>query len=425
MVILSKSLSTIVPKTILVVGDLILDRYTFGHSKRISPEAPVPVVLVEREEAKAGGAGNVALNLASMGMRPRLLSRVGNDLTGRHLVMLLEEEGLETAGIVEEDQFLTPTKTRIIASSQQLVRIDRETSQPISRRCEQQMLDSIPRLFDGVGLVAISDYAKGTLSLSLLSAVIRYAKERHIPCITDPKGTDFRKYAGSTILKPNASETLRAAPPHGGSSLEEAAVALLRYVSVDVLMVTRSEEGISLFYPDGRQEHFPVLQKEVRDVTGAGDTVLAMLSAAYASGVSLGECVALSNVAASCAVERVGCARVCLQDVAARLLEQNPAGKICSGEVFSSLKGAFRHERLLMIRMPSCCTLSSEQLIRMQEMAIRYPDRRAVACFAEASPDPRLLELVAAIGPMHLVVHGLNIHAVELPSSEDHLFVNL
>jgi D-beta-D-heptose 7-phosphate kinase/D-beta-D-heptose 1-phosphate adenosyltransferase len=422
---LSKALSMIAPRTILVVGDLILDRYTFGLSRRISPEAPVPVVLVDREEAKAGGAGNVALNLVSMGMKPRLLSRVGNDQTGRHLVMLLAEEGVDTSGVVEEEGFLTPTKTRIIASSQQLVRIDRETTQPISQACEQQLIASLPDLFEGVDLVAISDYAKGTLSFSLLRAIIGYAKEHNIRCITDPKGTDFCKYSGSTILKPNASETLRAAPYHARASLEEAAMALFRCVSVDVLMVTRSEEGISLFYPEGRHELFPVQAKEVRDVTGAGDTVLAMLSASYASGVPLGEAVGLSNVAASCAVERLGCARVSLQEVASLLIEQNPSGKICSSDVFFSLKDAFRRERLLIIRIPGCCTLSSEQLVRLSEMAHRYPDRRAVACFEGASPDPRLLELVASIGSMHLVVHGVHAHSIEQHAFEDPIVVDL
>ena len=425
MVALSHALSTISARTILVVGDCILDRYTFGQSKRISPEAPVPVVLVDREESKAGGAGNVALNLVSMGMRPRLVSRVGNDSAGRQLVALLEDEGVDTSGILEEDSFSTPTKTRIIASSQQLVRIDREMSQPMGESTEHRMVNDLDRMFEGVDLVAISDYAKGTLSQRVLQAVIQYARRRHIPCITDPKGTDFRRYAGSTILKPNASEPLRAAPPESSNNLEEAAVSLLRFIGVDVLMVTRSEEGISLFYPDGQHEHFPVSQKEVRDVTGAGDTVLAMLSAAYACGVSLSEAVALSNIAASCAVERLGCARICLHDVASRLLEQNPAGKICTGEVFSRLQGAFHRERLLMIRMPSCCTLSSEQLMQLSEMAALHPGRRSIACFEGASPDARLLELVASLRPLHLVVHKAHIQAMVHHSSKDCLVFDL
>ena len=425
MVTLSKALSTINPKTILVVGDLILDRYTFGQSKRISPEAPVPVVLVEHEELRAGGAGNVALNLISMGMRPRLVSRIGDDDTGKELRSLLINEGVDISGVFEEQGFVTPSKTRVIASSQQLVRIDREKNQAMSPEFEKRVIDRLPSLFQGVDLVAISDYAKGTLSLPLLRAVIRLARERHIPCITDPKGTDFRRYAGSTILKPNASETLRAAPPHAASSVEEAAMAIMRDVSVDVLMVTRSEEGISLFYPDGRHERFPVQPKEVRDVTGAGDTVLAMLSAAYASGISLGEAVGLSNVAASCAVERIGCARVSLQDVASLLIEQNPSGKICSGTGFFSLLGALRQEKLLMIQMPSCTTISSDQLMRLSEIAALHQGRKAVACFETISTDPRLLELVASFGHVHLVVHGLDVHASRSSFPESHVLVNL
>lgn len=422
---LAEALSVIVPKTILVVGDLILDQYTYGEGKRISPEAPVPVIVVDHEETKAGGAGNVALNLVSMGMRTRLLGRVGADSPGRHITMLLAEEGVDTSGITEEEGFETPTKIRIIASSQQLLRIDREKPVLVGAECEKAMIETIPRIFEGVDLVAISDYAKGTLSLSVLSAVIRYARSHNIPCITDPKGTDFRKYAGSTILKPNATETLRAAPPHASSSLEEAARALIELISVDVLMVTRSEEGISLFFPDGRAEHFPVQPKEVRDVTGAGDTVLAMLSAAYASGVPLSAAVSLSNVAASCAVERLGCARVSLRDVASLLIEQNPSGKICSAETFFSLVSALPQEKLLMIRMPSCCSLSSDHLLRLSEIASFHKERRVIACFENASPDPRLLELVASLSSMHLVVHGVtpSLFGHNLP--KDHVLLDL
>lgn len=424
MVALSKALASIEPRLILVVGDLIVDRYIFGQSKRISPEAPVPVVLVEREEIRAGGAGNVALNLVSMGTRPRMVGRIGSDCSGRQLVSLLKQEGIDTAGIFEEEGFSTPAKTRVIASAQQLVRIDYETSVPLKAGVEEAILAALPSLFEGISLVAISDYAKGTCSDRLLRAVIDGARSRNIPCITDPKGSNYKKYAGSTICKPNASETLRAAPQHACGSIEEAAMALLREIDVDALLVTRSEEGISLFYPDGRHNRFPVMaKKEIRDVTGAGDTVLAMLSAAYASGICLDDAVALSNVAASCAVERVGCARVSLQDVASQLIAQNPSGKVCSGEAFFGLLAAMPRERLLMVRMPHACNLSSQQLLRLSEMAALHPGRRVVACFEETTLDPRLLHLVASLGQMHLVVHGLDAKAASLCG--DHIVVDL
>ena len=425
MVALSKALSSIEPRLILVVGDVIVDRYIFGKSKRISPEAPVPIVLVEREEMRAGGSGNVALNLISMGERPRMVGRIGDETLGRQLLASLRQDGVDTSGIFEEKGFSTPAKTRVIASGQQLVRIDYETASPLTPECECAILAALPSLFEGISLVAISDYAKGTLSDTLLRAVIDGARSRNIPCISDPKGTNFQKYAGSTILKPNAAETLRAAPPQASGSVEEAAAALLRDIDIGALMVTRSEEGISLFYPDGRHLRFPVQsRKEVRDVTGAGDMVLAMLSAAYASGLSIDDAVALSNAAASCAVERVGCARVSLQDVASQLIAQNPSGKVCSGEAFFSLVAAMPKERLLMIRMPNAA-LSSQELLRFSDVAALHPGRKVVACFEKDDLDPRLLALVASLGQTALVVHGLDAKVATGAISGDHVVIDL
>jgi D-beta-D-heptose 7-phosphate kinase/D-beta-D-heptose 1-phosphate adenosyltransferase len=423
--VLSSALAAIRPKSILVVGDLILDCYTFGQSKRISPEAPVPVVLIDREEARIGGAGNVALNLASMGMRPRIVGRVGDDPAGQQLMSLLSAEGVDCSGLFVDERCMTPVKTRVIASQQQLMRIDREQHRPLSAACEQMMIQKLPELFAGVDLVAISDYAKGTLSAALLRSIIGMARTQGVPCITDPKGTDFHRYAGSTILKPNASETLSAAPPHATSSLEEAARTILQNLAIDVLMVTRSEEGISLFYPDGRHQHFPVLPREVRDVTGAGDTVLAMLSAAYASGIALDEAVRLSNAAASCAVERLGCVRISLQDVASTLIRQNPSGKVCSAEAFYSLVGTLGRAPMMMIRMPPSHTISSAQLMRLAEVAALHSDKQAIAYFEEQSPDPRLLDLVAGLRPLALVVHGLDVRHEALSRLERPLLMDL
>jgi D-beta-D-heptose 7-phosphate kinase/D-beta-D-heptose 1-phosphate adenosyltransferase len=402
----SRALSQFSPKTILVVGDIILDWYTFGSSRRISPEAPVPVVIVDSEEARAGGAANVALNLISLGMKVRLVGRIGTDENGRFIQRLLSKESIDLSGIVEESGYLTPRKNRIIASSQQLLRIDLEKAQALSVDTEKKILEKLPELLSGVDLVAISDYAKGFLSTSLLQAIIQRAKALNIPCISDPKGTDFRKYAGSTILKPNGGETLKAVPSHVASSLDQAAKALLQLVSIDVLMVTRSEDGISLFYQDGRIEHYPVRSKEVRDVTGAGDTVLAMISAAFACGLPLTEAVPLANVAASCAVERIGCARVSLHDVAVALLEDSSFGKICSYDAFSSLANVLHKEPLLFVRIPPCCTFSSSELMRLFDHVNGHPNHRAVAYMQGEVKDSKLLSLIASLQPLRLIVHG-------------------
>lgn len=422
MVALSKALSSFTHKNILVVGDFILDKYVLGSSKRISPEAPVPVVLIESEQVKAGGAGNVAMNLISMGMMPRVMGRIGADSAGIMLKDRLEEEGVDLRGIIQDDAYCTPMKTRIIATAQQLVRIDKEKLVPMSETLENEFIEKIPSCLEDISLVLISDYAKGTLTAKFLSALIRLAKLRGIPCISDPKGTHFRKYTGSMIVKPNAHETLMAAPPHATSSIEEAACAILKTIDIEYLMVTRSEEGISLFHKDGSHEQFFVPRKEVLDVTGAGDTVLAMLGSALASGVNLHDAIALSNIAASCAVERLGCAQISLYDVARKLIEQNPSGKICTGDLFAHLLHALQKEKLTIIRIPKN-TVQAEELIKLSQISASDPHRRAIACFEKPVEDQNLLNLIASLQTIDLVVHTCP--AIPQVSKADHVVVGI
>ena len=242
------------------------------------------------------------------------------------------------------------------------------------------------------------------------------------PASPTPRARTFKNIAGSTILKPNGAETLLAAP-QAASSVEEAAAAILRTLDVGCLMVTRSEEGISLFYPDGRHLRFPVQsRKEVRDVTGAGDTALAMLSAAYASGVSIDEAAALSNVAASCAVERVGCAWF-VAGCRFATDAQNPSGKVCSGRLFSALS---RHAERTSVDGPHVRRRPLfAGAVRFSDIAALHPSRKVVACFEEADLDPRLLALVASLGQTALVVHGLDAKTVEKAFFGDHVIVDL
>jgi D-beta-D-heptose 7-phosphate kinase/D-beta-D-heptose 1-phosphate adenosyltransferase len=301
-------------KRVLVAGDFMLDRYTLGTCKRISPEAPVPIVAVDREEEKAGGAGNVVLNLISLGMNAIPFGRVGDDHAGSALIDHFQAEGVDTRYLVKEKGFQTPLKVRLIASSQQLLRVDFEKPKGISQETEELLLKQIPDMLADIDLVAISDYAKGFLTAKILSKLIEEAKKRSLIVISDPKGIDFTKYAGSTILKPNLSEALAQAP--GISDLATVAQLVFSRVPLDVLMITRSEAGISLFYPGGKQEDHPVQPREVKDVTGAGDTVLATLSAALANKYSLGDATQLANIAAQIAVSRLGCARVTCAEIA-------------------------------------------------------------------------------------------------------------
>ncbi len=420
----TRALSQITPRTILIVGDLILDQYTYGSSKRISPEAPVPVVLVERQELKAGGAGNVALNLAKLGMKPRIVSRIGRDEKGQIARSLLEGEGIDCRFLFTDITTTTSVKNRVIVSSQQLIRLDDERKDPLHREVEEEILSSIDEMLADVDLVAISDYAKGFLTDKVLRAIIGEARRRSIPCITDPKGTDFRKYSGSTIIKPNFGEAMSVFGEQA-ESLEEAVELIFKRVEVDVLLVTRSEKGISLFYRDGFHQNFPVVPKEVRDVTGAGDTVLAVLAASLASGVSLQEAVPLANVAASCAIEKIGCAAITLTDIAMRLIEQNPTGKICNEEVFKAVASSVQPDKLLIIRIPPHGNgMSHEQLMRLHVvLSKKSPDKLAVAYVEEESPNEEFLEFLASLERIALVVFKSSHHTYQdsyMGTSESH-----
>ena len=313
-------------KKILVVGDLLLDRYTFGTSKRISPEAPVPVVFVERQEERPGGVGNVACNLHCLGMEPLLVARVGCDQAGKTLRAVLKKNGVDTTWVVDDPQFSTTIKERVIASSQQIVRIDYETISSLSQEQEQYIIANLPDMLREVHLVAISDYAKGFFTQNLLRALIDAATKAGIPVIADPKGTDMQRYRGVYLLKPNAKEAYAAVPTK--TTLPEVAQEILRITQSDVLMVTRSEEGISLFFPEGQQEDHKVVAREVKDVTGAGDTVLAMLAAALASGASISQATDLANYAAQVAIEKIGCATVSLHEVLLRMAEHEKSTKV-------------------------------------------------------------------------------------------------
>lgn len=306
----------------------MLDSYTFGKARRISPEAPVAVVHVQAEERHPGGSGNVILNLLSLGAHVIAVGRVGADWAGELLFNALKKEGVDVRMVVTQKGYCTPLKSRIIADNQQIVRVDHEELAPLSQALEQHMIDRLDDLMNGIQVVAISDYGKGGVTPTLIAAIIQRAKRLGIPVVTDPKGHDFRKYSGTTVIKPNLSEAYAAAKLPVTASLQDVAAILLLESQAELLMVTRSEAGISLFHRDGTRFDFPVHVREVKDVTGAGDTVLAMLAHAMANHMSYDEAAHLCNVAAGIAIEHIGCARVSLSDLALRLFQDNINNKI-------------------------------------------------------------------------------------------------
>lgn len=308
-------------KRILVAGDFMLDIYTIGDVLRISPEAPVPVLRVTDVTRRPGGAGNAILNLVSLGMEVVPLGRVGNDEGGDHFIDSLVKEGIDISAIARDPDFQTPLKNRMIAAGQQLVRIDYESPVRIGPSLEQKICSALPSLLKGIDVVAISDYAKGFLTLPLLSELIDQSRAHKIPVIVDPKGRDFLRYRGATLIKPNLSEAIAAAGLGAEATLDDIARQILDEVAIEKLMITRSKEGISIFDGDSRQD-FPARVHEIKDVTGAGDTVLAVVTAALANRMNLAQAAELANVAAGIAIERIGCVRISLADLSARLLEK-------------------------------------------------------------------------------------------------------
>lgn len=289
----------------------MLDRYTTGVVDRVSPEAPVPVVRVVNEKSLPGGAGNAMRNLRSLGMEVSACGRVGSDQAGFDLRKLLSLEGIDVGSLFEDSDIPTPQKNRILASSQQLLRVDHEEPTPLNRKIEEKFLEALPRLLQNVDVVAISDYAKGFCTEALLHGLIDHARAMSIPTIVDPKGIDFSRYRGATLIKPNYREASEAAQ---SSDLDLIADRLMAHVECETLVITRSEEGISLFEKKKRSD-FPALFHEVRDVTGAGDTVLAILTAALSVGADLKLAMPLANLAAGIAVEHLGCYSVSNSDL--------------------------------------------------------------------------------------------------------------
>jgi len=332
-----------------VAGDFLLDRYVFGKTARISPEAPVPVLHVTREEDRPGGAGNVVLNLVSLGMQVTALGRIGRDAAGTRVAVALQNESVATE-LFPDTSYQTSVKTRLIAQSQQLIRFDHEELHAPNEALEEEILKRLPIIIPGHDLIAISDYAKGFLTNKILAAIIQTARALNIPVIADPKGSDFSKYAGSTVLKPNLGEAYAAAGLPHGSDLELAARAIFQRTAVDVLMVTRSEAGISLYYPEKESEHHPVEAKTILDVTGAGDSVLAMLSAALANGISLSEATQLANIAGAVAVEQLGCARISLSDIATHMISA-PHNKLFTEEHTPALQHALQNRPFTELRL--------------------------------------------------------------------------
>ncbi len=295
---------------VLVVGDAMLDRYWFGAVDRISPEAPVPVVRVNREEERLGGAANVALNVKTLGTQATLLTVVGDDEPARKLRKLLEQQGV-TALLGNDPQLYTIVKLRVIGRSQQLLRVDFE-NQP-DHEVLSAMLADYGRVLGAHQAVLFSDYGKG--GLEHIPKMIAQARTAGKPVLVDPKGSDYTRYSGATVITPNRAELAHVVGTwNNEAQLLERAQRLREELGLDALLLTRSEEGMSLFDAAGHVR-VPAQAREVFDVTGAGDTVIAALAAMLACGISLRDALPIANRAGGIVVGKFGTATVSYEEL--------------------------------------------------------------------------------------------------------------
>jgi len=296
--------------SVLCVGDVMLDRFVYGSVDRISPEAPIPVLRIERETAMLGGAGNVVRNLVALGAAPTFVAVVGDDPAGAEIERLVAAHASLESGLLVEPGRQTTIKTRFFASNQQLLRGDRETRAPVGATERARLLDEATRRLERAGVVVLSDYGKGVLTPGVVSALIARAAAAGKPVVVDPKGADYSIYAGASVVTPNRKELHEATglPVESDEEVVIAARRLIEGSGIAAVLVTRSQDGMTLVEGTGAVHHLPAEAREVFDVSGAGDTVVATLAAALASGAGLLDAARLANVAAGIVVAKVGTA---------------------------------------------------------------------------------------------------------------------
>lgn len=308
---LVRNIEALAGTSVMCVGDVMLDRFVYGSVERISPEAPVPVLRIKRHATMLGGAGNVAANLEALGCVPRFLSVVGDDEAGSAVLRRLVEARLaDSCHIITEHGRQTSEKIRFFANHQQLLRTDSETIADLSAESRDSLLATARALLPEVSAVILSDYGKGVLTAEVIQALITLARAAGKPVIVDPKGRDYRRYRGANLVTPNRRELAQACglPVSNDQEIVVAARSVIESSELGAMVVTRSEQGLSVVTKDGEVMHLAAEAREVFDVSGAGDTVIATLAGAIGAGVPLGDAARLANLAAGVVVGKVGTA---------------------------------------------------------------------------------------------------------------------
>lgn len=399
---------------VAVVGDVMLDRYWKGPSSRISPEAPVPVVRVEAREDRAGGAANVAINISALTAPCSLLGVVGADEAAVKLEKIMQDHRVSPEFIISPKQ-QTITKLRVVSRNQQLLRLDFENR--IDNVTEDQMLKAFKAALKDSKVVICSDYGKGTLSY--IQGMIRIANEYNIPILIDPKGTDFEKYQGATLLTPNMSEfEAVVGKVTSNEDLEEKALALIERCHLKYLLVTRSEDGMSLIRPGEKAVHMPTRAREVYDVTGAGDTVIATLGTCLANGVGIVESCEIANRAAGIVVGKMGTSTVTPDELARELegsAKEYNTGIISAEDLCEEMK-KLKAKGLKVVMTNGCFDILHKGHVSYLKRARALGDRLIVAVNSDRSvqalkgptrpivPLEARMELLAALDCVDYVV---------------------
>jgi D-beta-D-heptose 7-phosphate kinase/D-beta-D-heptose 1-phosphate adenosyltransferase len=373
----------------LVIGDLMLDEYLWGKAERISPEAPVQVVDVVREELRLGGAGNVVNNLVVLGAQVAVCSVVGEDENGWALLKDFSRRNVAAEAIFRDPARRTSRKTRVVASNQQIVRIDRESRDPLSEEMEMQVCEWISTHADQFNVILVSDYLKGVLTPRVIETIVKTAALRDIPVLVDPKGTDYSRYYGATLLTPNRKEAEAASgiTISDGCSLEQAAGVIMEKAGLGQLLITRSEEGMSLFSRTEPAVHIPTVAREVFDVSGAGDTVLASLAIGIAAGLGMAEASRLANIAAGIAVGKLGTSTVSPDEIinAVALTHSDSDSKIKNLDVLTALITAEKARGKKVVFTNGCFDLLHAGHVKYLQKARNLGDLLVMGLNSDAS----------------------------------------
>ena len=373
---------------ILVIGDLMIDHYLWGSCDRISPEAPVQVVNVKKESSVLGGAGNVINNLVTLGSVVDVISVIGNDSVANELKSLLEKIDVPTSNLVVENNRKTSKKSRLIASQQQVLRYDMESIDDINENSHKQIIQTLEKNIDKYSSIILSDYGKGVLTTNLTKEIIKIANKNNIKVLFDPKGKDYSKYKGSYTLTPNKKEAMEATniDIKDESSLIEALKSLKTQCSLEVSLVTLSEQGIAIF--DDELTIKPTVAREVYDVTGAGDTVIASIAFALGNDLDIKDAIYFANLAAGVVVGKIGSATTTLDEIYEyeySLHKSNSTSHIKTFDEIKTLASKLHNQGKKIVFTNGCFDILHVGHVKYLEVAKSYGDVLILGLNADSS----------------------------------------